>query len=365
MSLCLAAVFCLAGLSGCGEGAASPFEEIQETRENKVVNPGKYPNGELKVFNWGEYIDEELIDQFEEEYGIHVVYDTFNTNEEMYSKISANPGLYDVICPSDYMIEKMIQNGLLQEVDWEQVPNIENIEASYMERVEDFDPDNKYTVPYTWGTVGILYNKTMVDEPVDSWDILWDKTYKNSIIMQDSVRDAFMVALKRLGYSCNSTNERELEEAMRDLKEQKDLVKAYAIDEVRDKMINESAALGVIYSGEYLYCQEENENLAYAVPKEGSNMWFDGWVITSKAPNLENAHKWLNFLCTADAAYANFEYITYATPNAAAKAMIDSDILEDTGVFADQQTMDRCEIFHYLGSDMEDYYYELWKQVKY
>lgn len=351
-------------LAGCNGGTGSPFAAEMENQVQEETRAASYPNGIVKVFNWGEYIDESLIQQFEREYGIQVIYDTFTTNEEMYPKIAANPSLYDVICPSDYMIEKMIQNGLLQKIDWTKVPNIKNMDQLCMERVQDFDPGNQYTVPYTWGTVGILYNKKMVTTPIDSWSVLWDETYANNMIMQDSVRDAFMVALKLLGYSCNSTDENELQEAMQLLKEQKPLVKAYAIDEVRDKMINDSAALGVIYSGEYLYCHEENEDLAYVVPKEGSNLWFDGWVITSEAQNVENAHKWLDFLCRAESAYANFEYITYATPNEAAKEMIDPEYLNDPGVFATEERMDKCEIYKYLGMEMEDMYYELWKQVK-
>ncbi len=351
-------------LVGCNGGSGSPFMAENTSQAQEQTHAETYPNGVVRVFNWGEYIDESLIEQFEEEYGIEVIYDTFTTNEEMYPKIAANTSLYDVICPSDYMIEKMIQNDLLREIDWEQIPNIKNMDEICMERVQDFDPGNKYTVPYTWGTVGILYNEKMVTTPIDSWSVLWDETYANNIIMQDSVRDAFMVALKSLGYSCNSTDEQELQEAMELLKEQKPLVKAYAIDEVRDKMINDSAALGVIYSGEYLYCHEENEDLAYTVPKEGSNLWFDGWVITKGAQNVENAHKWLDFLCSAEAAYANFEYITYATPNNAAKEMIDPEYLNDPGVFATEERMEKCEIYKYLGNEMENTYYELWKQVK-
>ena len=326
----------------------------------------KYPNGQLKVYNWGEYIDEDLIYEFEKEYGIEVIYDTFDTNEVMYPKIEADSSMYDVVCPSDYMIEKMISNDLLQELDWDKIPNAENLGDIYMESCQAFDPDNKYCVPYTFGTVGILYNTDMVDEDavIDSWDVLWDETYKDDIIMQDSVRDAFMISLKRLGYSANSTDPDELEEPMKELKIQSKLNKAYAIDEVRDKMINGAAAIGVIYSGEYMYCKEENEDLAYVVPKEGSNIWYDGWVITKDSKNVENAYKWLNFICDPDVALANFEYIYYATPNVAAQEMIDEDLLNDPGIFPDEDLIKKCEVYTYLGEDAEDEYYELWKQVK-
>lgn len=331
-----------------------------------LMTRNPYPNGQVKVFNWGEYIDEELITQFEDEYGIEVVYDTYDTNEAMYPKVMADPAMYDVVCPSEYMIEKMMQNNLLQEIDWNLIPHADNIGEIYMESCTSFDPGNKYCVPYTFGTVGILYNTTMIEEGdiIDSWDVLWDEKYSNNIIMQDSVRDAFMISLKRLGYSLNSTDMDELEEAKKELQIQSKLNKAYAVDEVRDKMINGAAALGVIYSGEYLYCKDENPDLAYVVPKEGSNIWYDAWVITSGSQNVENAHKWIDFLCEEEVALKNFEYIYYGTPNAAAQEMIDEEILNDKGAFPDEELIDRCEIYLYLGPEIEDLYYELWKEVK-
>ena len=186
----------------------------------------------LVVYNWGEYIDPDVLDEFEEETGISIIYDEFETNEIMYPKVEAGAVVYDVICPSDYMVQKMIENDLLEPLDYDKIPNISNIDPDYLKSAEQFDPGNRYCVPYCWGTVGILYNKTMVDEPVDSWDILWDEKYKDEILMQDSVRDTFAVALKRLGYSLNSTDSKELQEAADSLKEQKDLVQAYVVDEV-------------------------------------------------------------------------------------------------------------------------------------
>ena len=266
----------------------------------------------------------------------------------------------------EHLSALMIQNDVLQEIDWDQITNKENIGEVYLKSCEGFDPGNKYCVPYTFGTVGILYNKELVDEDavIDSWDVLWNETYKNDIIMQDSVRDAFMISLKRLGYSCNTTDEDELNEAMEELKIQSKLNKAYTIDEVRDKMINGAAAIGVIYSGEYLYCQEENEDLEYVIPKEGTNIWYDGWVITKGSENVENAYKWIDFLCSQEAAYDNFEYIYYGTPNIAAQELIDEDIINNPGVFPDEETIEKCEVYNYLGEEAEDMYYELWKKVK-
>ena len=188
------------------------------------------------MYNWGEYIDPETLDMFEEETGINVVYEEYETNEIMYPKIQSGAIAYDVVCPSDYMIQRMIENDLLAELNFDNIPNIKNIGSTYMEHSKEFDPENKYSVPHLWGTVGILYNKTMVDDPVDSWGILWNEKYKDSILMQDSVRDAFGITLKYLGYSLNSTDLDELTEAKNKLIEQKPLVQAYVVDQARDKM---------------------------------------------------------------------------------------------------------------------------------
>lgn len=280
------------------------------------------------IYNWGEYIDPEVLDMFEEETGIQVIYEEFETNEIMYPKIQSGAIAYDLVCPSDYMIQKMIQNDLLQPLNFDNIPNAKNIGQVYYEKSRQFDPDNQYSIPYCWGTVGILYNTKMVEEPIDSWTVLWDTQYKDNILMQDSVRDAFAVALKTLGYSLNSTSIHELTQAKDLLVQQKPLVQAYVIDQVRDKMIGNEAAIGVIYSGEAIYTQTENPDLAYVVPKEGSNMWIDSWVMPKNAPNKENAEKFLDFLCSPEIALMNFEYITYSTPNEKAR-----ELIEDPAVF--------------------------------
>ena len=348
--LSIAAVFLITSvtlLSGCG--ASSGGE-----------------NGQVIVFNWGEYIDPETITMFEEETGIKVIYDEFETNGIMYPKVETGASLCDVVCPSDYMIQKMIDNDLLAELDFEKLPNAtENIGAQYWESSKQFDTENKYSVPYCWGTVGILYNKTMVDEPVTSWSILWDEKYADNILMQDSVRDAFMVALKLNGYSMNSTNEAELETAMQSLIEQKPLVQAYVIDEVRDKMIGGEAALGVIYSGEAIYTQRENPDLEYVIPEEGTNIWIDSWVVPKNAPNMENAHLFIDFMCRPDIALKNFEYITYSTPNEGAQKLIeDEDIRNSSIAFPDLSQYDNLETFSYLGEAGDALYNDLWKKVK-
>ena len=329
-------------------------------KESDVLNDEK-----LVVYNWGEYIDPEVLTMFEEETGIDIVYEEFETNEILYPKISSGAIAYDVICPSDYMIQRMIENDLLSEINFDNIPNIKNIGEQYMEQSKQFDPENKYSVPYCWGTVGILYNKTMVDEPVDSWSILWNPKYKDSILMQDSVRDAFGVTLKYLGYSLNSIDLDELTEAKNLLIEQKPLVQAYVIDQVRDKMIGNEAALGVIYSGEAIYTQKENPNLEYVIPKEGSNIWIDSWVIPKNAEHKENAEKFINFLCRPDIALMNFEYITYSTPNEAARELIEDESIRNSEIaFPDLSKYDNLETFQYLGTEADQVYGDLWNKVK-
>ncbi len=329
-------------------------------------------SNELYVYNWGEYIDESVIQDFEAETGIHVVYDLFETNEEMYPVIEAGGVAYDVVCPSDYMIQKMVENDLLAEIDFDNIPNIDQIDPEYMERSKAFDPENKYSVPYTWGTVGILYNDKRLEElgvePPDSWMDLWDPRLSGEILMQDSVRDAFMCALKPLGYSLNSTDPGELEEAKELLIQQKPLVQAYVIDQVRDKMLGEEAAVGVIYSGEMLYLQELAEgkdfHLEYVIPQEGTNLWIDSWVIPKNARNKENAEKWIDFLCRPDIAKRNFEYITYATPNRGAFELLDPELQQNKAVFPDWDSLQDAEVYQYLGDEVDSLYNELWKEVK-
>ena len=327
---------------------------------------------QLYVYNWGEYIDESVIEEFEEETGIEVVYDLFETNEEMYPVIEAGAVRYDVVCPSDYMIQKMAENGLLAEINFDNIPNLSQIDPIYLERSKSFDPENKYSVPYTWGTVGILYNTERIKElgvPAPTkWSDLWDERYRGEILMQDSVRDAFMVALKMRGYSMNSTDPEELAQARDLLIQQKPLVQAYVVDQVRDKMIGGEAAVGVIYSGEMLYIQEESAGadftLEYVVPEEGTNIWIDSWVIPANARNKENAEKWINFLCRPDIAKKNFDYITYSTPNKGAYEMLEDELKNNQALFPDVNQMANSEVFQYLGDEADSLYNEMWKEVK-
>ncbi len=323
-------------------------------------------NGQVIVYNWGEYIDPETIRMFEEESGIKVIYDEFETNESMYPKVESGAVAYDIACPSDYMISRMIQNGMLSEIDYDKMPNAKkNIGAQYYEQSRGFDPENKYAIPYCWGTVGILYNKTMVEEPITRWAQLWDEKYADNILMQDSVRDAFMVAEKLNGNSMNTLDAEELEAAKNLLIRQKPLVQAYVVDQVRDKMIGGEAAIGVIYSGEAIYTQKENPDLVYVIPEEGTNVWIDSWVILKNAPNKENAEKFIDFMCREDIALMNFEYITYSTPNVAARELIEEEDIRNSEIaFPDLSQYDNLETYVYLGEDGDYLYNELWKEVK-
>ena len=355
-------------LSGCGASGNTGASGTDSAAS------GSADGGELYVYNWGEYIDEDVISQFEDETGITVVYDLFETNEEMYPVIEAGAVNYDVVCPSDYMIQKMRENDLLAELNFDNIPNIDQIDPAYMEMSQAFDPENKYSVPYCWGTVGILYNTRLLDElgvPAPTkWADLWDERLSGEILMQDSVRDAFMVALKKDGYSMNSESKDELEQAKQELIDQKPLVQAYVIDQVRDKMIGGEAAVGVIYSGEMLYIQDEVANLGldydleYVIPEEGTNLWLDSWVIPKNAKNKENAEKWIDFMCRPEIAKANFEYITYPTPNKGAFELLDEEMQNNKAVFPDIDSLKDSEVYQYLGDDTDAIYNELWKEVK-
>lgn len=320
--------------------------------------------GDVYVYNWGEYIDPAVIELFEERTGYKVHYEEFETNEEMYTIIAKGARTYDVICPSDYMVEKMIENELLAEIDYSNIPNISNIGTQYMNSAQGFDPENKYCVPYCWGTVGIMYNKTMVDDEVNSWSILFNEKYEDNILMQASVRDAYCVALSYLGYSINTLNEDELKEATDLLVAQKPIVQAYVVDQVRDKMIKNAAALAVIYSGEAIYMQKENPDLEYVVPDEGSNVWIDGWVIPKDCQNKEATEAWINFLCEPEIALMNFEYITYSTPNVAARELIEDEEIRNSQIaFPDESILSRCSVYNYLGKEGDTLYDYYWTMV--
>lgn len=319
----------------------------------------------LTVLNYGKYIEPEILDMFEKETGINVEYEEYITPENMYTKYKAGAIDYDLICTSDYMIEKLIGENEVLEMDYSKIPLIDNLDPSYFDFSKSFDPEKKYTLPYFFGTVGILYNKKMVDETkVKSWNILWDESYSGKIIMADSVRDSFMVAEKLLGYSLNTTDDDELRNAQELLIKQKPLVYSYLVDEAQDEMIAENAAMAVVYSGEAGLALEYNENLAFSVPDEGSNMWIDAWFMPKTAKHTENAEKFLNFLCREDIAALNFDYVYYATPNTKVKDSLDEELQENPTIFPPEEILNNCEVLKALDDEAAMRYNLYWKEIK-
>lgn len=339
-----AGVLFAAALCGCGGGSD----------ENK-----------LTVLNYGKYLDPKAIEMFEEETGIQVEYEEYITPENMYTKYKAGSIDYDLICTSDYMIEKLIGEGETMEIDFDAISNLSNLDATYFTFSQSFDPENKYAMPYFFGTVGILYDKNKVDEAdMHSWDCLWNEKYKGQIIMADSVRDSFMAALKYKGYSLNTTDEAQLLEAQEILIRQKPLVYSYLVDEAQDEMIAENAAFALVYSGEAGYAIEMNDNLAYCVPDEGSNMWIDSWFLPKTCKHKENAEKFLDFLCRKEIAKMNFEYVYYATPNQALVESLEPELQKNTTIFPPREVLDNCEILKSLDETATARYNELWKEIK-
>lgn len=319
----------------------------------------------VTILNYGKYFEPSLLDQFEEETGITVKYEEYESPEEMYAKYKAGSIRYDVACTSDYIIQKLIQEGETLDIDFANIPEFANIDKTYLDYCKNFDPENRYTLPYFFGTVGILYNKTMVDPAkTDSWNVLWDKAYAGQVIMENSVRDTYMVALKLLGASCNTTDRAVLDQALDLLLEQKPLVYSYLSDETADWMAAGNAALAEVYSGEAAYAQTLNGDLAFSVPKEGSNMWVDAWFIPKTCQNKKNAELFLNYLCRADVAMENFDYVYYATPNKAVYEQLDEELQQDRTIFPDKETLDHCEFFQPLDEITTNYYTELWEALK-
>ncbi len=315
----------------------------------------------LNVLNWGDYIDPDLLRQFEDETGIAIKYTTMTSNEEMLVKLASADNIYDVCFPSDYLIEKLVSEDLLYPINKANIPNLANIDPRFMDL--SFDPGNQYSVPYMWGTVGILYNKTMVSDPVDSWNILWDEKYSGEILMYDSMRDTIGITLKKLSYDINTRSEADILAAQEALIEQKPLVRAYLTDDIKMELINGSAAMGVVYSGDAVYCTSENPDLAYAVPKEGSNVWFDNVIIPKTSQHTAEAEQFINFLCDAKVAAQNSDYIGFSTPNAAGLALMDPAYAADPTYNPPQDVLDRCQIFQDLG-DFVKVFSDAWTKVK-
>lgn len=315
----------------------------------------------LNVYNWGDYIDESVLKGFEKEYGIKVNYETYDTNENMYKKLKTGGVNYDICIPSDYMITKMINEDMLEKIDFNNVSNYKYIDDKFKNLA--FDPKNEYSIPYMWGTFGIIYNSKMVKEPVDSWNILWNEKYKGKILMFNSLRDTIAISLKRLGYSMNSTNLDEIKKAKQELIKQKPLVRAYVIDEVKDMMVEEEAALAVVWAGDAINMISQNPDLKYVIPKEGSNMWFDNIVIPKGSKNKKEAELFINFLTRVDIAKRNTDYICYSTPNTETFKILDEEIKNDKTAYPNGELLKKCEVFVDLGDNIK-LYDKAWTEIK-
>ncbi len=343
------------------EETAEPAGDAAETAETEEAAPKS--DIELTVFNWFDYIDPAVIELFEGETGIAVKYVNFTTNEEMYTKLEAGAGTYDVIFPSDYMIERMIKHDMLEELDLAAMPNFANV----LERLKNpsYDPESKHSVPYMWGTLGYLYNSEMVDEELTSWGALFDEKYAGNVIMMNSMRDTVGAALKHLGYSLNTRDEAELTAAKDLLIQQKQnkIECGYLLDETKDKMVGGEAAIGVVYSGDAQYAIEKNENLVYVIPEEGSNIWVDGMCIPKGSKNVEAAQQFIDFMCRDDVAAMNFEYIYYCSPiQSVVDGLGEEDAALNTINPSDEETA-RCEFFNDV-EDCMDLYENVWMEIR-
>lgn len=324
----------------------------------------KQDDNSLTVFNYSMYIDPQILTKFTEETGIEIKYEEATTPEEMYTKYTSGAISYDLLCTSDYMLNRLINEGQAQEIDFSHLENYKNIDPKFNSLSEGFDPGGKYTIPYFWGTVGILYNTRLCEDKVTGWTDLFSGKYKGQIIMQDSMRDSFMVALKYLGYSVNTTDEAQIREAADLLKKQKPDVQSYLVDEARDEVVAENALMGVIYSGEAYLGKEYNPDLDYMIPEEGSNLWIDSWIVTKNCKNMEAAEKFLDFLCREDIATANFNYVYYSSPNIEVINGMDDEMRSNISVVPTDDLINRCEVYQTLDEKTTELYNELWKEIK-
>lgn len=331
----------------------------------KMLNSSAgYSSGNtLTIYNWGDYIDPDLIKQFEQESGIKVIYQTFDSNEAMMTKISQGGTAFDISIPSEYAISKMKEENLLQKLDHSKLPNLQYIDPRFMHL--SFDPDNAYSIPYFWGTLGIVYHPDLVgDLTFESWDELWSEQLRNQILLVDGAREVIGMGLNSLGYSLNDTNEEHLQEAVKKLTKLTPNVKAIVGDEIKMLLANEEAAVGLVWSGDASEIMDENDVLEYTVPEEGSNLWFDNMVIPVSARNVEGAHQFINFMLDPEVAAQNADYVGYSTPNKAALELLPEDISGDERFYPDEELTARLEVYNNLGAKMLSHYNELFLQFK-
>lgn len=364
-------------LSGCSSDTEEAEEEYSSAQSLTIADPDYYTRFKgddisINVYNWGEYIstgaDEGTLDvnaEFEKLTGIKVNYTNYATNEELYAKLKGGGASYDIIIPSDYMISKMIKEELIQPLDMDNIPNYSYIMENY--RNLAYDPENAYSVPYTWGTVGIIYDQTVVDIPEEDidWDLLWNEDYADQILMFDNPRDAFAISELMLGYSLNTENPDELKAAAEKLKDQKKIVQAYVMDEIFDKMGAGDALIAPYYAGDALTIMDENEDLNFVVPKSGTNLFVDAMCIPTSAKQKEAAEMYINFMCEPDIAYANIDYICYSTPHQAAYEMLDDEVRESPISYPDSDFIaDKTTVFVNLSDEANLQMQNLWTEMK-
>ena len=380
LSLIAVAIMTVGLFSGCAEKVSEDSEEEEEevyqqtlTIEDEAYYTRFKDKGiSINVYNWGEYIsagaEEGTLDvnaEFEKLTGIKVNYTNFATNEELYAKLKGGGASYDIIIPSDYMISKMIKEELIQKIDLDNIPNYKYIMDNF--RNMSYDPENEYSVPFTWGTVGIIYDETVIDlnpEEID-WDILWDETYMGQILMFDNPRDAFAISEIMLGYSINSENPDELIAAAEKLKQQKRVVQGYVMDEIFDKMGAGDALIAPYYAGDALTIMEENDALNFVVPKSGTNLFVDAMCIPTSSKQKEAAEMYINFMCEPDIAYSNIEYICYSTPHSAAFEMLDDEVKESPITYPDEDFIaENTTVFVNLSDETNRLMQDLWTEMK-
>lgn len=324
---------------------------------------GTASKGSITVYNWGEYIDPSLLKQFEKETGIKVVYETFDSNEGMMGKIEQGGTAYDVTMPSEYMVEMMKEKDLLIPLDYSKLPNVKNLDPYFLDLA--FDPKNKYSLPYFWGTVGIAFNPTLLEgQTFEEWDDLWNPSLKQDVILVDSAREIIGMGLNSMGYSLNSTDLSQLRKATDKLKKLSPNIKAVIGDEVTPLMINNEAAIALTWSGQAADMMSENEDIDYVVPEEGSNLWFDNIVIPRTVKNIDGAYAFINFMLDAEVAAQNTDYVGYSTPNLLALDLMDIEVTSDERFYPDEETREHLEVYKNLGLEMLGHYNELFLEFK-
>ena len=321
-----------------------------------------YPNGEVNVYNWGENIDESIFDEFEEKTGIKVNYLTYQSNEQLYAVLKQGGASFDVIIPSDYMISRMIEEDMLEKINFDNVPNISNIDPTYLNQA--FDPKNEYSVPYTWGVTGIIYNSKKVKDEITDWDALFNSKYKGQILQFDNSRDAFASALFMLGYDVNTTDKGEIYKAYELLKQQKSILQGYYMDEMYDKLEGGEAAIGTYYAGDALLMMENNPDLKFVIPESGANWFIDAMCIPKGAKNKDNAEAFINFMCETHVCLANMEVTCYATPSKPAYDSLDADLRNNPIMYPSKEILKRCQMYVNLPTEINEYYAELWTKLK-